>query len=226
MRSGPRLSLLRIRNGTFYRQHPSQKQDTTNPEIFRNLNFRIPSCIPVPEHWAILGVDSSGKTTLLQILQGQHFCFPLTARSFPYLSSSTTVLRDPRLRDPRRAIQYIGFDNDGKSSGPIARGAYLSARYESRREDTDFSVLQYLQGKTSLNALEEHQGKDTSDKRLEKVVRDLNLDTLVHMPMGNLSNGQRRRARVGKALLNEPEVLLLDEPLCMSFKTLVWKYLR
>ena len=32
------------------------------------------------------------------------------------------------------------------------------------------------------------------------------------MPVGNLSNGQTRRARIAKALLGKPEVLMLDEP--------------
>ena len=32
------------------------------------------------------------------------------------------------------------------------------------------------------------------------------------MPVANLSNGQTRRARIAKALLNKPELLLLDDP--------------
>jgi hypothetical protein len=49
------------------------------------------------------------------------------------------------------------------------KGAYLSARYESRREIDDFSVLNYLQGKTELNPVEEAEGKQTDKSSLERV---------------------------------------------------------
>ncbi|RMZ17102.1 hypothetical protein D0860_00719 [Hortaea werneckii] len=106
-----------------------------------------------------------------------------------------------------------GFDAERGSSvgGTSVRGAYLSARYESRREETDFSVRDYLMGQTELNPLESSES-DADRHALEEVVDRLNLRGLLSMPVANLSNGQTRRARIAKALMARPEVLLLDGP--------------
>ncbi|KAI7062894.1 hypothetical protein KC352_g43460, partial [Hortaea werneckii] len=105
------------------------------------------------------------------------------------------------------------FDAERGSSvgGTSVRGAYLSARYESRREETDFSVRDYLMGQTELNPLERSES-DADRHALEEVVDRLNLRGLLSMPVANLSNGQTRRARIAKALMARPEVLLLDGP--------------
>jgi ATPase subunit of ABC transporter with duplicated ATPase domains len=208
-----KLPIVQISNGTFYRRHPVREgqENPPNPPLFPGLSFSIPSCSSRPEHWAVIGPSVSGKTTFLEILRGQHVCVPPTARCFPYLSSPDTGHTEHHFRSPASAVQYVGFAGEGGGINKQGtRGAYLSARYESRREDTDFSVLDYLQGNTTLNSLED-AGVDDND-RLAQVIEDFNLGSLVKMPMGNLSNGQTRRARIAKALLGSPDALLLDEP--------------
>lgn len=208
-------SIVQIENGTFYRRYPAHESPKESSDsLFPGLSFSISSS-QRQEHWAIIGPSSSGKTTFLEILRGQHLCVPPLARSFPALSLPKTGQREVRYRSPASAIQYVGFAGEGGGMhNQGTRGAFLSARYESHRESTDFSVLDYLQGNTKLNALEDAQFniEERNDKTLDEVVENFNLKSLITMPMNNLSNGQTRRARIAKALLHKPDLLLLDEP--------------
>ncbi|KAF2645368.1 ABC transporter-like protein [Massarina eburnea CBS 473.64] len=211
LRSQP---IVKIQNGTFYRRHPSEKGEKergggTNAPLFPDLSLELPSFATPNQCWAILSPSSSIRTTFLQILRGQLLCFPPTARSFPYLLSSEITNKNPKSRSPDKAIDYVGFDVERKAFG----GAYLSARYESRVEETDFTLSQYLTGITGMNPGEaESREKSIDPDVMKRALKDLELERFMEKPVSMLSNGQSRRARIGKALLGGPEVLCLDAP--------------
>ncbi|GES62115.1 ABC transporter [Aspergillus terreus] len=215
--------LIRIKDATFYQKYPTPEEiadvSPHNPPLFPNFNFVLPSDgassssnkAEGTQNWAVIG--SSGRTQLLDVLRGQYVCLPPNARSYPYLLTDEIYNKDPQLRYAGKAIQYIGFSGEGSEAIGGTRGAYLSARYESLREETDWTVRQYLKGQTFLNPLEEEQEGTVKDQQLlEQVITDLRLGPLLDMPVANLSNGQTRRTRIAKALLSKPELLLLDDP--------------
>lgn len=209
-RKAPRListkPLVAIEDTTFYRTYPQADHTaSSNLPIFKGLSFTLSGNEQKKDFWAVISPSSVSRTSLLQVLAGQHVAIPPTGRKYPGLSE--------RGLTEHQAIKYVGFDADRGSSvsGTSVRGAYLSARYESRKEETDFSVRNYLLGNTHLNALEVDQST-IDHTTLQDVTTKLNLSALLDMPVSNLSNGQTRRARIAKALMSKPALLLLDGP--------------
>ena len=70
--------------------------------------------------------------------------------------------------------------------------------------DNDVTLMQYLET--------EH----TTQEAIGKVAEQLDIAHLLPLSFVKLSNGQTRRARIARALLRHPSMLILDEPLSKS----------
>lgn len=217
----PDEPVVQVKCGTtFYRSFPQTGVDDSHNKPLFDLNsighdpapvLRVPSATEECEelrkrkqqHWAIMG---PGSTEFLHLLRGDFFASDPEARQYPFLATNKA-----RHRTPEKALRYVGFADDRTG----AEGSYLSARYESWREATDWTVRQYLTGQTSLNPLQTEPAHN--EELLRRVVSDMHLQKYLDMPLVNLSHGQSRRARIAKALMDEPEVLLIDNPFCKLF---------
>ena len=51
-----------------------------------------------------------------------------------------------------------------------------------------------------------------SEKRIDQVLQDVWIHELGHRRIGELSGGQQQRVFIAKALVNDPKLLILDEP--------------
>ena len=72
----------------------------------------------------------------------------------------------------------------------------------------DFSVRDYLLYIAAIKGVRPVVARD----RVERLIRQVGLDKVATRKMKRLSGGMKRRAGIAQAMLNDPHILILDEP--------------
>jgi len=140
------------------------------------------------QRWVILGPNGAGKSTLLQL-----------ASATAHPTSGTVDVLGARLgeADLAEVRPHIGYV------------ASAVARRVPRREsvlDTVLTAAYAVLGRW-------HETYEDIDvRRAKRVLAEWHLENLADREFGSLSDGEQKRVLIARAVMTDPEVLLLDEP--------------
>lgn len=139
------------------------------------------------QHWVVLGPNGSGKTTLLQLLAG--YLWPTNGQ--------ITVLGERfgevDLRELRKRIGWVG--------------SFLQVQIPPQQRPLDLIVS----GKfASVGIFERPAPRDYEDARA--LAEQMQCARLLDQPYGVLSQGEKQRLLIARAMIHHPRLLILDEP--------------
>ncbi|HBX80604.1 MAG TPA: iron ABC transporter ATP-binding protein, partial [Propionibacteriaceae bacterium] len=137
------------------------------------------------ERWVILGPNGAGKTTLLQIVAAQM-----------HPSRGTATLLDEQLG---RVDVFELRPRIGVTSAALADRI-------PKAESVENVVISAAYG--VVGRWRETYDEDDYD-RADQLMRQLQVHHLARRTFGTLSEGERKRVQIARALMTDPELLLL-----------------
>ncbi|MCJ0699629.1 ABC transporter ATP-binding protein [Frigoribacterium sp. CFBP9039] len=140
------------------------------------------------ERWVVLGPNGAGKSSLLQVA---------AAQSHPSSGTAEVLGGDLGSVDLFDLRPRIGF-----ASTTIAR------RIPPKEKVVDVVLTAAYSVTGRWN--EEYENVDV--RRAHRVLDEWNLDHLADRTFGELSDGEQKRVQIARAVMTDPELLLLDEP--------------
>ncbi|NLT94733.1 MAG: ABC transporter ATP-binding protein [Clostridia bacterium] len=154
-----------------------------NNYILQNITWQVEE----GENWTVMGLNGSGKTTLLNIING--YIYPS--------SGEVTVLGNRfgkcNLQELRKQIGWV--------SSSLQENLY--------KNETALEIV--LSGKYATIGLIHTPEKEDVEKAKALLV-SLACGKLINLPYRTLSQGEKQKVIIARALINNPRLLILDEP--------------
>jgi len=140
------------------------------------------------ERWVIVGPNGAGKTTLLKIAAAQLQPSTGTARVLGETLGEINVF-DLRTRIGFASTAIAGrIPNSETVLDAVMTASYaITGRFKEKYEDVD-------------------------ERRARRVLVEWDLSDYADRPFGTLSDGEKKRTQIARAVMPDPEMLLLDEP--------------
>ena len=140
------------------------------------------------ERWVVLGANGAGKTTLLQVAGGS-------------------------VRPDGGHVELLGESlDDADLDDLLPRVGFASAALADRlpADERVLDVVLTASYATLRRGAERYDSVD--EDRARTLLAQVGCRALVDRHFGTLSEGERKRVQLARALMTDPEVLLLDEP--------------
>ncbi|MDQ1128442.1 ABC transporter ATP-binding protein [Microbacterium sp. SORGH_AS_0888] len=153
-------------------------------DIVSHVDWRVED----DQRWVVLGANGAGKTTLLQL-----------AATLDHPTSGTvTILGEPLGRtDVFELRPRVG----------------LASSSMARRVPPEETVLDVVLTAAFSVLGRWHEEYDRVDERRAlRVLAEWKLEHLADRTFGTLSDGEQKRVQIARAVMTDPELLLLDEP--------------
>ncbi len=157
--------------------------ERTGTRILDDVHWRVAR----GEHWTVLGANGSGKTSLLSALTGY---------LMPTAGEISVLGRRFGHADWRDLRRHIGL---------------VSSSVRQLMADAEPALETVVSGKY---AMIDYWGKVTAADRARalRLLRQIECADLADRPWLYLSQGERQRVLIGRALMARPRLLILDEP--------------
>jgi molybdate transport system ATP-binding protein len=138
------------------------------------------------EQWALTGASGSGKTLLAHTLLGRHF----HTGNLTFYDADGAPLTHPRISFVEQQHRFHGR--------PGHTELYYQQRFNASDADQTITVAQEL--------------ADAGIDPARALIDTLHIGPLLQKPLIQLSNGENKRVQLALALLDDPQLLILDNP--------------
>lgn len=171
--------------------------------ILEDASFRLLK----GEHIGLIGANGEGKTTFLNIITGKlmpdqgHVEWSKRA-TVGYLDQHSALKKGMSIREVLREAFKGMFQLEQE----------MLSIYEAMAE-VEEGIDDMMEDAGEIQSILEHSGFYTLDAKIEEIANGLGLASIgLDKDVSDLSGGQRTKVLLTKLLLEDPSILILDEP--------------